>query len=267
MRHPLLNRWRAPLHISHRGGAALRPENTLEAFSHAIDVFHTDMLELDVRATRDGAVVVTHDETVDRCTDGSGKVSGYSFGELLELDAGHHFTTDGGKTFPFRGEGLRIPTLAEVLELFPGAYINLEVKEAAAIEVTIQALKVAEAFDRVCIGSEHDLIAERLYQLAPKACHFFPKGALAAFILPIKGGDEPEDDGRWSVLDMPLEMEGVRLFDGTLRDEAKKRGLWINVWTVDDPGDQAKAIAEGVGGVMTDRPDTLRIVLDAYGRN
>ncbi|MBX7100917.1 MAG: glycerophosphodiester phosphodiesterase [Myxococcaceae bacterium] len=259
--HPFLQRLKAPLHISHRGGAALAPENTLAAFRQAVETFHTDMLELDVRLTRDGVVVVAHDPTVDRCTDGRGPVNSYSFGELIELDAGHRFTRDGA-TFPFRGQGVRIPTLAEVLTTFPEVRVNLEVKEAAAVEATIETLEKTAAIDRVCLGSEHDAIGERLHALAPGACHFFPKDALANLILPLRLGDEPVVDPRYSVLDMPLEWEGERLFDARLRDAAAARGLWINVWTIDDPAEMRRCIGEGVGGVMTDRPDLLQAVLE-----
>ena len=110
----------APLLIAHRGGSALAPENTLLAFQRALDWWGADILELDVQPTRDGEAVVFHDDTLDRTTDGSGPVSARTLAELKQLDAGHHFTPDGGQTFPFRGRVIGIPTLAEVLRAFPG---------------------------------------------------------------------------------------------------------------------------------------------------
>src|ERR671919_1607037 len=88
------------LHISHRGGSKLAPENTLAAFALAVERYRTDMLELDVHQTRDGVWVVSHDATVDRCTDGSGAIAELPLEEIQRLDAGHRFTSDEGQTFP-----------------------------------------------------------------------------------------------------------------------------------------------------------------------
>ncbi|HZG41378.1 MAG TPA: glycerophosphodiester phosphodiesterase family protein, partial [Longimicrobium sp.] len=101
---------RPTLHISHRGGAALAPENTLDAFRLAVERYRTDMLELDVHLTRDGEWVVAHDDTLERCTDGTGPLAALTLAELRRLDAGFGFSPDEGRTFPFRGRGARIPT-------------------------------------------------------------------------------------------------------------------------------------------------------------
>jgi glycerophosphoryl diester phosphodiesterase len=87
-------------------------------------------LELDVHMTLDREIVVIHDATGDRTTDGSGAVAGMKLGELRGLDAGYRFSSDGGRTYPYRGRGVRIPTLAEVYEEFPAACVNIEMKEA-----------------------------------------------------------------------------------------------------------------------------------------
>ncbi len=107
-----------PANFAHRGAAARAPENTLEAFRLAVEA-GAGGLELDVHLTRDGEVVVIHDATVDRVTDGSGAVAGMTLEEVRRLDAGNSFSPDGGQTFPYRGRGVRISTLAEVYEEFP----------------------------------------------------------------------------------------------------------------------------------------------------
>ena len=105
----------SPLLIAHRGGAKLAPENTLAAFRRAVDVWEADMLELDVRATSDGEIVVIHDATVDRTTDGTGEVADLPWEALQELDAGHRFLgLDGCDSF--RGKGVTIPRFEELLE-------------------------------------------------------------------------------------------------------------------------------------------------------
>ena len=104
----------APLLVAHRGGSRLAPENTLEAFRDAVERWRADMLEMDVRLTRDGEVVVIHDETVDRTTDGTGPVRSYTLEELQRLDAAHRFVDPRGEA-SFRGKGVRIPRFEDVL--------------------------------------------------------------------------------------------------------------------------------------------------------
>ena len=108
-----------PLLIAHRGGSLLRPENTLNAFESAAADWQADMLEFDVRATRAGHCVVIHDPTLERTTNGTGHVAAHTLAQLRELDAGYRFTADGGRTYPFRDCGIRIPTIDEVLERLP----------------------------------------------------------------------------------------------------------------------------------------------------
>lgn len=250
------------LHISHRGGAALAPENTLVAFEQAVRRYDTDMLELDVQATSDGEIVVAHDATVERCTDGGGELKRFSLEELQSLDAGYRFTQDG-RTFPFRGKGVRIPTFREILRAFPRLRINVELKPSAAgIEKELAKLLQAEhAVERVCIGSESDDVAAKLHEALPDACHFFPRDALTAFVMSARMGEAITDDDRYTVLDMPLYFEGMRLIDDSFLQLCGERGKFVNVWTIDDETEMRRLVKEGVDGIMTDRPDTLRKVL------
>ncbi len=257
--HPFFTALKAPLHISHRGGALLWPENTLFAFEHAVRDYRTDMIELDVHATADGEIVVAHDPTVDRCTDGRGLISSMPWAELRKLDAGFHFTSVTGESF--RGQNITIPRFVDVLRAFPLLRFNVELKEAAGLAPFVACMREEQCLDRLCIGSESDDLGRQLTEALPDALHFFPRDALAGFVLPLRGGDEPEDDGRYTVLDMPLTYAEVTLFDDVLAAQAAKLGKWINVWTVDDPADMRRVIAQGVGGVMTDRPDLLREVM------
>lgn len=262
---PFLQGLRPTLHIAHRGGAALAPENTLAAFRQAVERYRTDMLELDVHLTRDGELVVAHDATLERCTDGTGPLAALTLAELQRLDAGFQFTTDEGRTFPFRGQGLRIPTLRELLRAFPGLRLNVELKpDVPGIEDAFaQVLQEEGALERVCMGSELDAVAERLAARLPSACHFFPRDALATFVITLRSGGTPPDEPRYTVLDMPLYFGDIRLVDADFLRQCEARGKWVNVWTVDDPGEMRQLLAEGVGGIMTDRPDLLRQIMDA----
>ncbi len=258
MKYAFLEGLQAPLHISHRGGAALYPENTMYAFEQAVRVHGTQMLELDVHASADGQIVVAHDDTLERCTNGAGPLAALRYAELAKLDAGFHRPA-------FRGRGITLPLLETVLSTFPGLRINVEVKTAAAVDPFVSLMRRAQCLERLCIGSEHDAVAADLALRLPTACLFYPRDALAAFVLPTRAGEPPDDDPRYTVLDMPLRWEDVTLFDAELARVAKAYGKWINVWTVDDEADMRQAIADGVGGIMTDRPDLLRAVLNSRG--
>src|SRR3712207_1049608 len=116
-----------PVNLAHRGASALAPENTIEAFRLAVET-GAGGLELDVHMTRDGHIVVIHDATVDRTTNGSGAVSEMTLHDLRGFDAGYHFSPDGGPSRPYRGRSVRVPTLGEVLEEFPEVAVNIEIK-------------------------------------------------------------------------------------------------------------------------------------------
>src|ERR687883_338619 len=117
--------------VAHRGASARAPENTLRAFKLALEE-GADALELDVHATTDGIAVVVHDPTLDRTTDATGTVSKLPLERVRAADAGARFSPDGGRTFPWRGRGLRIPTLDEVLVAFPTTPLIIEIKAASA---------------------------------------------------------------------------------------------------------------------------------------
>lgn len=260
--HPFLRGLAPTLLIAHRGGAALAPENTLLAFESAISEYRADMLELDVHACRDGELVVAHDDTLERCTDGEGPLAALTYAELARLDAGHRFSPDGGQSFPFRGRGVRIPRLSDVLRALPDARLNVELKADApgVAGAFAELVRGAGATERLCVGSEQDALAEQLLRALPEACHFYPREALTAIVLALKFGAEPPA-APYQVLDMPLHHEGTRLVDGALLAGCAKLGKWVNVWTVDDPAEMRALIAEGVGGIITDRPDRLAAAL------
>ena len=145
----------APLLVAHRGGARLAPENTLSAFQQAVELWRADVLEMDVRLSADGVVVVIHDATVDRTTDGTGRVAELPWAALRELDAGYRFRSpDGGASF--RGAGVSLPRFDEVLESFPGVRLNVECKTLAAAAPLARLIERHGASHRVLIAAERD---------------------------------------------------------------------------------------------------------------
>lgn len=222
------------------------------------------MLELDLQITRDGVLVVAHDETLERCTDGTGRIADHTLTELLRRDAGYRFTRDGGASFPFRGQGVRIPTLSQILLAFPELRLNLDLKvDLSGIETVLaDAIRHEAAARRVCCGSELDGLAARLSGSLPEVCMFYPRRAATDFVTAALSDSSLPLDDRYHVLDIPLYLEKRRLVSTPLLDAARSSGRWINVWTVDDPVEMRLLTTEGIGGIITDRPDILRNVLD-----
>ncbi len=242
------------LHIAHRGGALLYPENTIEAFRAALDVHRTDLIETDVQLTADGEVVVFHDDTVERCTDGEGPVRSFRYADLERLDAGWHHPE-------YRGTGCRVPRLREVLEAFPDQRFNIEVKRPGYVDAFADIVRTHQ--HRLCVGSELDDVAEALLHVLPDACHFYPRTALIDLVTRARSGLPLPAEDRFQVLDMPLVYSGMRLVDAPFLEAIREAGKWVNVWTVDDPAEMRQLVVDGVGGIMTDRPDLLRDVLGA----
>ena len=254
----------APLLFAHRGGALLAPENTLEAFAEAVERWGADVLEMDVHLTRDGELVVIHDATVDRTTDGSGPVRSFSLAALQELDAGARFrTADGGA--PFRGRGVRIPTFRTVLERFPHTRLNVDAKDPAAAPTLIRLVEAMGARDRVLLASaEEDGRADRLGYRGPVSAsrrqiwlfyllHRFPRG----------GPFTPATDA----LQVPFRWQGRQVTTPRFIREAHRRNLPVHVWTVDAPDVMRKLLAWGADGIQTDRPDLLaRVLHEETGR-
>lgn len=251
----------APLLIAHRGGAGLAPENTMTAFRQAVEWWAADILELDVHATRDGEVVVIHDHTVDRTTDGRGPVSGYSLGEIRRLDAGFRFTPGGGE-FPYRGRDVRIPSLAEVLEAFPELRVNVEIKDARAQEPVRELVRELGAEHRVLVAAGKRANRERLrdYPGATSASEEELRVFFAHHLLHATALYHPPVDA----FQMPERHGGLQLLSPRFVQEAHAKNVAIHVWTVDDAGDMLRLLRWGVDGIITDRPDRLARVLHDF---
>jgi len=222
------------------------------------------MLEMDVQATRDGEVVVIHDETVDRTTDGRGRVAELTFSELRELDAGYRFVDDGGRA-SFRGKGVRVPRFEEVLESFPGVRMNVEAKDGRSAPGLVEAVRRHKAQNRVLVAAE--------FERNRRAVKGYPgpwgasRRHLFGFFLLLRTPLGPFYTPSCEALQIPETHLGIRVLTPYFLEEAHRRNLPVHVWTVDDPEDMRRMLAMGVDGIQTDRPDLLASVLtDLTGR-
>jgi glycerophosphoryl diester phosphodiesterase len=253
----------APWLVAHRGGSLLAPENTLAAFDLAA-ALGADAIETDVHLTRDGVVVVFHDDETARLTGAAGTIEARTFAEVQALDAGHAFTLDGGRTFPHRGKGLHPPALADVLARHPGMRFNVDAKrdDPALAEALAIVIRAARAEARVCVGSFSDAQAERLGALLPRCARFLPEQAATCHVMAAKMGQaDAECPADYDVADLPHRMGDLAVVDAPVVAWLHARGIPVHVWTVDDEADMRALLALGVDGIVTDRPDVLARVL------
>ena len=243
----------APVAIAHRGGARLRPENTLAAFSHALSL-GVDAIECDVRLSRDGEPVVIHDPTLDRTTNGTGLVSDCSADELARLDAGYHYAAHEG--FPFRGHGIGVPRLADVLHLAPAVPAIVEIKgeDLSTVDPVLSAIEAARATDRVVIGAfSHSVLAEvrrRQPQLVTSASQTEVLSALRWSYL-WRAPRRPA----FRLIQAPLHLRGRRVLNRSLVRVLRRAGLPVQAWIVDELDDMHRVLDWGVTGLISDRPD------------
>ena len=248
----------SPLLVAHRGGAGLAPENTLPAFTMAVDAWGADMLEMDVRLTADDEVVVIHDETVDRTTEGSGRVADFTLARLRTLDAGHRFSAPDGR-LTYRERGVRIPTFDEVLDACPDVRINVEAKEARVAGPLVEIVRRRGQQHRVLIAAEHEpnRVEARGYEgpwgASRRDCILF----WLAHLMPGGRIYTPNVD----ILQVPEYWKGRRFVTPRLVAEAHRRNIPVHVWTIDDPSVMRRLLSWGVDGIHTDRPDLLLNVL------
>jgi glycerophosphoryl diester phosphodiesterase len=252
-----------PRNIAHRGGKGLFPENTLHAFEHAL-AMGVQILETDVWVTLDGHVVLLHDLTVDRTTDGRGPVVQKPLAEVKELDAAYRFTRDGGETYPLRGQGITVPTLDEAFSRFADTPFSIEIKQASPrIEADVLAVIEAHGMtERVCVGSFHDPVIREVRRLNPDICT--TSGLLEIILFAFL----PQDlFDAWplqaAVHQIPEEQRGVLILTPEFVARAVDRGMEVHVWTVNRRDDMERFLAMGVHGVITDYPDRLEEVIRA----
>ncbi len=239
--------------IAHRGGAALRPENTLAAFLHAAEL-GADVLEMDVRISADGAIVVIHDATVDRTTDGSGTVAGLTRERLRALDAGYRWSPDGGKTFPYRGRGLRVPAFEEVLERVPATRMVVEMKQFAppSAAALCALIRRAGMQRKVLVASFADDALRAFRNACPEVATSM-SALEARLFAALQGLYVPAA----VALQVPDRMGDTVLVTPELLATARGRNLKLHAWTVNDDARLRELVRMGVDGIMTDYPDRL----------
>jgi len=253
---------RRPLVIAHRGGAGLWPENTLHAFGQAA-ALGADVIETDARLTADGALVLVHDETVNRTTDGAGRVRELTLADIKKLDAGHRFTPDGGRTHPFRGRGLTVPTLQEAFALPGGLRFNIEPKEdsPALVAALCGAIREHRVAERVVVAAFRHSTLEQFRRACPEVATAASASEASGFLARYKAGLSASYSPAMQALQVPEYAGGMLVLTREFVEAAHARNLHVHAWTVNSAEDMRRLLSVGVDGIMTDYPDRLLEIL------
>ncbi len=254
-----------PLVIAHQGGDGVWPGDTMLAFENAIHI-GSDVLEMDAHITQDGRIVLMHDEEVDRTTDGTGLIEDMTLAELKQLDAAYDWSNDDGKTFPYRGQGIQVPTLDEVFEKFPQMRYVIEIKltKNPIDKPLCDLIRKYNMQDKALIGSFHDEALNNFRAACPEVATsaasdevqdyvLLGKVFLWGFIAPDYQTIQPPWD--------PEESLGITIVTERFMRESHAKNIRVEPWTVNDPELMKQYIAWGVDGIITDRPDLLVEIL------
>ena len=252
-----------PANFAHRGASFRAPENTLEAFRLAAES-GAGGLELDVHMTSDAGIVVIHDDTVNRTTDGAGPVRDMTLREVQNLDAGYRFAPEGGASYPYRGRGVPVPELGEVLRGFPDLKVNIDVKEdqPGVEEALLRSVLDADAGDRVLVVSEIPVVLERFRELSGgEIATGASRREVEDFYRMSRQGLEGSLNPAYDALQVPVEFAGSELVTPRFVEAAHDRGVRVDVWTINNAREMRRLLDLGVDGIMTDKPEILSEVL------
>lgn len=251
--------------IAHQGGDGVWPGDTMFAFEKAVEI-GADVLEMDARITKDSQIVLMHDEQVDRTTDDTGLIEDMTLEQLKKLDAAYQWSLDDGKTFPYRGKGIQVPTLEELFQKFPQMRYLIEIKLTVnPIDKPLcDLIRKYGMQDKVIIGSFHDEAMKNFRITCPEVATsaartevrnyvLLGKVFLWGFIAPQYQAIEPPYD--------PSESLGITIMTERFVRESHAKNIRIEPWTVNDPELMKQYIEWGVDGIITDRPDLLIEVL------
>jgi glycerophosphoryl diester phosphodiesterase len=257
--HPYFSQFeRRLLVMAHRGGKGLWPENTLYAFERAV-AMGVDVLEMDIHSTSDGVLVVMHDDTVDRTTDGEGPVHSFTLQALQSLDAGHDWSPDNGQTFPYRGQGITVPALEKVFLAFPEMPMNIEIKQAEpSIALPLcQMIRGSGLINRVLVASFHERAMREFRSACPDvATTAYENEVLTLFVLgKVYLGQLFSASAE--AVQVPELRSGFRVLTPRFVNAAHNRNQMVHAWTINDKEDMRRMLALGVDGIITDYPDRL----------
>jgi len=251
--------------IAHQGGDGVWPGDTMFAFGKAVEI-GVDVLEMDAHITKDGRIVLMHDEKVDRTTDGTGLIEDLTLDELKQLDAAYNWSIDDGKTFPYRGQGIQVTTLDELFEAFPQMRYLIEIKltESPIDKPLCNLIREYDMQNKVIIGSFHDVAMQNFRTTCPEVATgasrtevrnyvLLGKAFLWGFYFPQFQAVQPP----WN----PKDSLGIQIMTERFIRESHQKNIRVEPWTVNDLDLMKQYIDWGADGIITDRPDLMLKIL------
>ena len=264
MTHPFLSP--LPRVVAHRGDSKNYPENTLPAFMSAA-ALGVDVIEPDVHLTKDGHIVIWHDPTLERNTDGKGTIESHTLAELKAFDAGYTFTQDGGRSYPFRGKGVQLATLDEALKALPGMRFNIDLKsqEEEIVPTYIKVIRENGAENRVCTASFHLGNLRKLRSSAPDLLTSVSTLEVIPLLFREKLRILPRAFGRKIIFQVPVKQYGISVITPHFVSEMHRRDATVMVWTINERKDMEYLYSIGVDTIMTDDPRLLIATAEDMG--
>ncbi len=248
--------------IAHQGGELLWPSNTMLAYQNAA-AQGVDMLEMDMQQTKDGVLVLSHDSSLDRLTDTIGNIPDMTLQQVLAADAGAKFSADGGATFPFKGQGVRVAQLTEVLSEFPKMPLTIEIKQVSP-SIATHFCKTLQTFGKttdVIVASFSDQAINEFRAACPEVSTSMTEKELKPLVLLSKVWLAGLAAVAGQVAQVPMRAGGVEIVTPKFVNAMHARGVAVQVWTIDDETQMRRLIKMGVDGIITNRPDLLKQVL------
>ena len=255
--------------IAHQGGDGVWPGDTLFAFEKAVGI-GADVLEMDAHITRDSRIVLMHDETVDDTTDGTGLIEDMSLEELKRLDAAYDWSTDGGASFPFRGQGIQVPALDEVFQKFPQMRYVIEIKltQNPIDKPLCDLIRQYQMQDKVIVASFHDVAMRNFRSTCPEVTTSASRTEVRNYVLLGKAFLWGFYFPKFQTIQPPWNPEdslGIRIMTERFIRESHAKNIRVEPWTVNDPQLMRQYIEWGVDGIITDRPDLMVGLLKEMG--
>jgi glycerophosphoryl diester phosphodiesterase len=265
--HPVFNNFtNTPLVIGHADdtGSGLWPGNTMP-YLEGIAEIGVDMLEMDINMTKDGRIILMHDTTVDRTTNGSGAIPDLTLAEIQALEVGVNWSQDNGQTYPYRSQQLQVPTIDHVFERFPNYPMVIEIKQEEPSMVAPFCALIREygMEEKVIVASFSDEVIKAFRRVCPTVATSPAGDEVRNYVLLNFAFLSDILTPNYQAFQVPVESGGITVITPRFITAAHKRNLQVQVWTINDPAEMQRLIDLNVDGIMTDRPD---ILLELLGR-
>lgn len=248
--------------VAHQGGEGIWPSNTMYAFERAVKL-GVDMLDLDIHQSQDGHLVVIHDDSVDRTTNGKGKIRDLTLAQLKALDAGWYWPQFSKETdpHPFRGQGIVIPTLEEVFKAFPSMPMTIELKADGLAGPFCSLIRQHNMADKLIVASFRDSAMQDFRKACPEVMTGMTENEIRPLVILNLFNLGVFYTPAAQALQVPLRAAGFEVVTPTLIQIANQKNLLVQPWTINEEEQMRRLVAMGVHGINTDRPDLLLKVL------